>query len=308
MRRNRIALGRALASLALVSTLLLASRDVAAQCIVEGPAIANGTLMVSVSTSWGGVITNVTPARTCVNLVNNGIPDPGRSIQVALRRQEPTGTCWVCMAGCNREWNPTQGGSPCNGHASGTTNVDQAPGVIHTRSQIYNFDDDDGRSNIFVDQWILFARPNVLEIHYTITNNEAFSFTDAQEYPVAFLQPSLSHAFRYTGPSPWTYDVAEEVNVPEGENAMLAFPTTEPWIAWIGDDGYGLGLYVPTWEKHSLWNFHRVRPGPPSTDTNVLQNWYNLTMFPGQQYTQLAYMIYGTLDEIRARVYELEGH
>lgn len=277
-------------------------------CVIEGPAITSDTLGVSINPNWGGAITNITPWSTCQNLVNNGIPDPGRSIQVAVRRQETDLGCWVCDAGCNNVWNPTQGGSPCNGHVSGYTNFDQAPGVMHTRSQIYNFDDDDGRSNIFVDQWVLFARPNVLEIHYTVTNQEGFAFFDAQEFPVAYLNPSLSTAYRYAGPNPWTYDTAEAVNVPVGEGKLPTFDTSEPWIAWIGSDGYGLALYVPTWESHSRWQLHRVQPGPPSTPTNVLQNWFDMTMAPGQQVNQLAYVIYGTLDEIRARVYEFEGH
>jgi hypothetical protein len=287
--------------------LLLVPSQASAQCSVENPSISNGTLQVAVSPSWGGAITNITPARTCVNVVNNGLPDPGRSIQLAFRRQEPGVLCWVCDANCNGPWNPTQAGSPCNGHLSGTDAVDQEPGIIHTRSQpIYNFDDDDGRSNIVVDQWVLFARPNVVEVHYTVTNNEPSPFTDVQSYPVAFLQPFLDRAYRYSGPSPWTYDTPEEVSVPVGENALPPFTTTEPWIAWIGSDGFGLGLYISTWEKHTRWNLDRVYP-TGSTNTHVLHNWYEFTALPGQQYTQVAYLIYGTLDEIRTRVYEFEG-
>jgi len=295
-----------------VAFLFLCGMAAGEECIIGTPAIEGRNLLVGFGPNWGGAITNITPKGICTNLVNNGTPDPGRSVQVAFRRSEPPGSCWVCDAGCNREWNPTQGGSPCNGHVSGYLNLDVLPGVVHTKSQIYNFDDDDGRSQVYVDQWTQIPKDNAIQVNYAVKSLEPASFTDCQELPVAYLNPILNSAHRYTGASPWTAAPAETVSVPleapEGSGPPAPFSnTTEPWIAWIAADGRGLGLYIPTGEVHTTWQFHRVYPSG-TTNTHVLQSWGCFTMNYGDQVNLRTHLIYGTLDQIRSTVYEYEGH
>jgi hypothetical protein len=64
---------------------------------------------------------------------------------------------------------------------------------------------------VLVRQILQFARPNALQMDYTITNNEAFTISGAKnELPVAYLIPSLGHAFRYQGANPFELDTGGE--------------------------------------------------------------------------------------------------
>jgi hypothetical protein len=86
------------------------------------------------------------------------------------------------------------------------------------------------------------------------------------------------------------------------------FTGTEPWVAWLRDDGYGLGLYYHSPDGlHSSWTMSRELSPPPGTNTNTMQNWYVLNLQPGQTVQSRHFVIYGTLPIIRATVYEMEG-
>lgn len=282
--------------------------------------LQSSELYVKISTQWGGAITEFTPTGG-QNLVDNGAPDPGRSIQTAFRRQDPPPIpdCWPCRTNppCNHVWNPTQAGS-CANVGSGVISIEGNSEYLTTYAQLRNFEADSPSfppvSNVYLRQTLSFARANVLKLEYTVTNNETFAFEDAQEFPVAFLKPFLNRAVRYTGSQPFTGDWVEIVDVPCcTENLLDHFTTTEPWIAWVPDyeivptlTEKGLGLYVPTGQPHLHWRFHRVVP-QGSTATNVMQNFAYFRLEPGESQSVTVYLIYGNVAEIRDFVYEHEA-
>src|SRR5258708_6088700 len=72
--------------------------------------ITNGTMTVGIDSDWGGAIVYLNWNNNG-NWINNGIPDPGRQVQVALYTQANYPNCWACDATCSWPWNPVQAGN-----------------------------------------------------------------------------------------------------------------------------------------------------------------------------------------------------
>ena len=219
------------------------------------------------------------------------------------------GNCWPCFVGCNWRWNPTQGGSPCASiyYSDTGKEIGETPNLIHSRSNIYNFDWKDGRSGIFVTQDLRLAMSNAIQLDYYLENQGTHSPDGTQSVPAAFMQPVLGHPWAYRGASPWTGAAATELNIPPNGRVDLNPPDAlEPWVAWIGNDGNGLALYAPSTYLHHYWTVHREIHEPNSTNTNAVQSWIDFDLNPQQTFQTRRYVIYGTLPTIRATVYELE--
>lgn len=276
-------------------------------CTPPVPSLSSRLMHVGITHTWGGAITQLIPELPlCQNLVNNGLPDPGRSIQVAFWDDEESAICWPCDNGCQWRWNPTQGGSPCFPPTfySGVLDHSTTSTLLSTHSNIYNFDYKDGISNIHVMQNVTLPKSNVVQLDYVFDNNDAtHSTVGGQSVPVAFVNTVLTNPWRYTGTAPWTGAAAEAVNLPPNTQT-LNFTTTEPWVAWTTSDGTrGLALYAPSGWRHDTWTMHRET----SNNVHTMQNWAVFSLAPGQEITQRHFVIYGTLPVIRATVYELEN-
>ena len=265
----------------------------------------NGTIDVGLNSFWGGAIVRLS-YQGRATWIDNGRPDPGRAVQTTFYRSNQTYQCFPCNSGCAWGWNPVQAGNCHDDSGSGVTEITATSSTIDSTTQPLQWNPGLGRGNVLVQQVVQFARPNALQLDYTITNNEAFTVEGSKnELPVAYIIPSLGHAFRYQGGNPFELAAASEVSVPVGENALPEFQTTEPWIAWLGNDGVGLGLYAPP-VPISEWRFQHLQPAG-TTPANAMQFWREIPMAPGAVASHRAYLVAGTLDQIRLAVYSLEA-
>jgi hypothetical protein len=270
--------------------------------------ITNGTMTVGIDSDWGGAIVYLNWNNNG-NWINNGIPDPGRQVQVALYTQANYPNCWACDATCSWPWNPVEGGNAC-GSGSGVQTVSATGTSIYSRTQPLQWNPRvgvAGRSQTLVEQTLSFVASNVLQITYTITNNETFTIQgNNHESPVAYLDQSLSQAASYLGAQPWTGDFTTDITPPVG-GSDTQYVATEDWVAWLIPGGVGLGLYVPHSPYNDFWQVHKLQPAG-TTPTNAVQRWAAIPLGPGQQYTWQAYLVAGTLPDIRSTIYSLAGH
>jgi hypothetical protein len=287
-------LGRQLGSLVIGSVLgLVPTHRLSGQNITHS--ITNGLVFVGIDSDWGGAIVAYT-YQGRPNWIDNGIPDPGRSVQVALYRGGEVYQCYPCTVGCAWGWNPVQAGSCSTG--SGFISVDANESRIVVTTQPLQWNPGPGRSNVLVTTRISIVHDRAVRVDHQVTNNETFTVSGAaQEWPVAYLISGLGRAFRYQGASPGTLDPPEEVAVPVGPNQLPPFQTTEPWIAWAGVDAVGLGLHVP-FELNYEWRFQRLQP-QGTTSTNALQRWLYRDLAPGETSSFSVYLIAGSITEIR---------
>jgi hypothetical protein len=260
---------------------------------------------VGIDRNRGGAISHLSTDWYLFNLVDNGLPDNGRQVQASFYRE---GTvyppCWPCNSGCNWGWNPVQGGS-CSS-TSGYYNIETTTQSIFTQTQPLQWDNGLGRSNFFVGQYLRFVNYNTLEITYQLWNDESFNTGNAShELPVAYLEPILGVARAYTGSQPYTNGSVSTLSV--AQNSFVTVNATERWVGWFLSNGKGVALYVPATPYPQTWRMGRL--GSSSVPaTSYMQNWAGWNLQPDTPYATTVYLITGTVAEIRASVYALEGH
>lgn len=269
-----------------------------------------GNWTVGVSTDWGGAITYIAQLSD-PNIVNNGLPDTGRSVQISLYNAGETySNGWPCGGGV-WGWNPVQAGTmtagSCVVSGSGVNSVSADSSHIYTNTTPYHWNPNLGRSNVTVEQTVQFQSGygNVIRVDYTITNNESFTVSNGSaghEAPVAYINNTYGYATAYNGASPWTNDALSLVG--DGDPG-----STEPWVALLNNDptidptrAYGIGLYVADYPSGSHFNFGSV------SGATAMQSWRNLTISPGGSASFSVYLVLGRMSNIRSTIYSLAGH
>ncbi len=271
-----------------------------------------GGAIVEITTDWtlgGGFGLNC-------NLVDNGGGgDFGRQVQVDgyLPGQQYPTNCWPCDSGCHWGWNPVQAGSCSPTGFSGVQQVTQQTNYLYTRTQPMHWDNELGRSNVVLEQQLQYVRWNALKITYTITNNESFTLqTSSYDVPVVYLEPRLNRAVTYGGSQPWTNSALTTLQIPVQNNTSINPAPREDWVAWLetypNDGGdHGVALYVPFQNNWLVWGMGRLAGGNLQP-TNFMQVFQTLTISPGQHKSVTAYLLTGTVEEMRASIYSLSGH
>jgi hypothetical protein len=159
---------------------------------------------------------------------------------------------------------------------------------------------------VVIEQTLQFVLGNTVKITYVITNNEPFAIQGAShDVPVAYLKTVLSQAVAYTGSSPFTYGPITTFQI--ANNSVISPAPTERWVAWLDPAiGKGVALYVPAQSYWPTWGMGRLGSAnvPP---TNYMQMWGGFDLAPGQKRTVFAYILTGSVAEIRASVYALAG-
>jgi hypothetical protein len=262
--------------------------------------ISNGRWRVGLSTEWGGAIT-LLQSVDGDNWVDNGLPDPGRSIQLSMYQSaEPHTNAWPC-AGGTWGYNPVQAGTmsvgTCQPMYSTAAVLSSSNAEVTTRTYWpWNWNARLGKSNLVIDQKVSFQSGylNVVRIDYTVYNFEAFTVSGAQEAPVAVFTNALPFRSAYVGDRPWTnapLTVASDGRAAAAEE-WVAATTVEP----NDPTAAGVALYAPDMPAGSAMH---------TCCSSTLQAFRDLTIAPGATASFTAYLVLGNIGAIRHAIYRL---
>ncbi len=278
----------------------------------------NGTLRMGTPTTQGGSINFFAPSGGS-NLVN--WHDPGRLIQQSyyagqsLDRtavgQSPSWTPWA--------WNPIQGGD-ASGKKSQViemTQFDSGKGFF-TRTVPLLWDMTTGeKAKAWIDQWNQFepGMPDVIRVTCRITCFRDMDdvWTEVrprhQELPAVYLIRSLSKVVTYQDSNPWTNAPVEDVtsNIIPGPPWIRHHPT-EDWVAMVNPTtDIGVGIYSPF--GNLFWwvgaTGTSATGGEKSSNTMHMAPLRALSLGRDSIVAYRYWMIYGDIESIRQRIYEL---
>jgi len=203
----------------------------------------NGTLKVSVNLNWGGAIDFIS-YQGGPNLVDRGVPDGGREIQVSLYDgnayyDSVNNNNWYGQWG----WNPVQAGDR-KGSVTGHVDASKNGNLIYVRCRPLEWNGS-GPSDIILEQWLSLEYQKAIKIHYRTTHvGNDYHAAGWQEFPCAYFKPtwSIPYIVIYQGNSLWTDDDSGIKKFPQPAN-MDSITSSENWIALVGEDNCGVTLY-----------------------------------------------------------------
>jgi hypothetical protein len=202
---------------------------------------ATETARVGLLKAWGGSIVEVSLNGT--DYVNND--DPGRQIQTSL---------WDGNANYTYNWgyNPIEAGDHFFNGSPLLADALQ-PDSIYTKTQPIqwapeNFGGGTGPvlGDAYIEKWVsvMPGYNRVFKIHYKITHFGTDSHADAaQELPVVYVNPNVSHFLYYGGNAPWTNGALSQFTMPG--SCCQALYTPEQWGAYVDSANTGIAVYTP---------------------------------------------------------------
>lgn len=136
-----------------------------------------------------------------------------------------------------------------------------------------------------------------------------------QEIPAVYPISSLNHLYAYRGGKPFTSEPADSIEVEElrfGENGHgwgYYSDVGEQWMAFVGDDGWGIGVYSPTAEFFWAGRYKSSRNGEAEDEATsyiapVRTQHMQLNSVVEYEY----FLIFGTVEDIRVAVYKLHNN
>ncbi len=278
----------------------------------------NSTLRMGTPTTQGGSINFLSPSGGS-NLVN--WHDPGRLIQQSYYAGTPIdrtavgqSTNWTPWP-----WNPIQGGDASHKKSQviEMTQFDSGTGFF-TRTVPLLWDMTTGeKAKAWIDQWNQFEpnKPDVIRITCRFTcfreTDDSWSVGTArhQEFPAVYLIRTLSKVVTYQGDSPWTNAPVEDVtsNIIPGPPWIRHYPS-EDWVAMVNPTtNIGVGVYSPIGDL--FWwvgaTGTTTTGGPTSSQTMHMAPIRTMRLGRDSILAYRYWMVYGHIDTIRERVYQL---
>ena len=263
----------------------------------------------------GGAICFIGRGRSERNYVN--ISDEGRYIQQSYyagrsvnRQADGQSDFWSPWP-----WNPIQVGDYKRNRArilesrrSGRTTYVKCTPML--------WDMDNRPAEAEMEQWTEL-RGGVVHVRCRLTCHRTDTIygtvpANDQEIPAVYPISSLNHLYAYRGSRPFEMQPADSIEVEElrfGENAHgwgCYEDVSEQWMAFIGDDGWGLGVYSPSAESFLAGRYESSRSGEAQDDaTSYIAPVRKQHLEPNSVTEYEYYLIAGTVDEIRRTVYRL---
>lgn len=134
-----------------------------------------------------------------------------------------------------------------------------------------------------------------------------------QEIPAVYPISSLNHLYAYRGEHPFTSEPVDTIVVEElrfgqdGHGWGNYDDISEQWMAFMGDDGWGMGVYSPSATQFLAGRFQSSRSGEADGDATSYIAPIRKQYMPKLCTVEYEYyLLFGTIDEIRSAVYELK--
>jgi hypothetical protein len=271
----------------------------------------NGVLKLKLDLTRGGAISYISLSGTDRNLVN--IHDEGRYIQQSYyagkrlnRQKEGQNPSWSPWS-----WNPIQVGDSYKNRAK-ILKYKVRGNKSYVKCIPMLWDMKNMLAEAEMEQWNTLDS-NVLKVHCKLTINRTDSLygenkQNDQELPAVYPISALSNLYSYIGNTPFTKDTLSNLKVVNLASGFWGrYPNiSEHWMAFVDSNKRGMGVYTPICK--SFLAGLAGKPGGEFNDEStsyiapVKKEILNKTSVFEYDY----YIIIGSLEEIRAKVYQLK--
>ncbi len=278
------------------------------------PVIDNGTLMLKLDLTRGGAISYLSLSGSTRSIVN--IADEGRYIQQSYyagrsvdRKSEGQSPNWSPWA-----WNPIQVGDAYRNRAQ-ILSFQKNGNTLYVKCIPMLWDMNNKPAEAEIEQWTTLAG-NVLTVRNRLTchrtdNIYEEGILDDQELPAVYPVSALKNLYSYFGNLPFTNAALTNpvtVNLSSGFwGRYINDMVTENWMAYVDDNQWGLGVYNPI-----CTNFLAGMSGQPGGEatngaTSYIAPVKKEILNKNSVYEYEYYLIVGTLDEIRSKIYQIHS-
>ena len=267
--------------------------------------VENAHIRVGITRKWGGAITHVSvPGGP--NIINSH--DLGRQIQQSYYSGPPNyqkpgkekSKAWETFP-----WNPIQTG---DAYRNGSQVVDVRTTAnrlyVKTIPMLWPMNNDPGEC--IMETWItLDPKRPAFTYKARLTNHRGDKTQykgGAQEVPAVYVNGPFHHLMTYTGDKPFTGDALSELrnDHKEGWPWVNSFPT-EGWAALVNDDGFGIGVMVPSpLEFHGGFFGKRGVGGETDASTGYMSPIASEVLDHNVVFDYRADFVVGNVSEIRA--------
>jgi hypothetical protein len=278
------------------------------------PVIDNGTLLLKLDLTRGGAISYLSLSGSTRSIVN--IADEGRYIQQSYyagrsvdRKAEGQSPNWSPWA-----WNPIQVGDAYRNRAK-ILDFQKNGNTLYVKCTPMLWDMNNMPAEAEMEQWTTLSG-NVLTVRNKLTchrtdNIYAEGILDDQELPAIYPISALKNLYTYLGNLPFTNGILSNpvtINLSSGFWGRYINDTvTENWMAYVDDSKWGIGVYNPI-----CTNFLAGMSGQPGGEatsgaTSYIAPVKKEILNKNSVYEYEYYLIVGTVDEIRTKIYQLHS-
>jgi hypothetical protein len=277
--------------------------------------IRNDKLRLIQDTARGGAISYISLAGSERNLVNNA--DEGRYIQQSyyagqsLNRQEegqsPSWSPWP--------WNPIQCGDYARNRAQ-ILETRRTADSTYIKCIPMQWDMNGMYAEAEMEQWTSLDG-NVITVHCRLTCHRTDDIYGEglprdQEIPAVYPISALNNLYAYFGDAPFTGAAIASTEVIQLESDFWGiykpengnFPA-ETWMAFVDNNGWGLGVYSPQATKFLAGRSGKEGKESTSPSTGYIAPVRVEALMKNSVSEYTYYLVVGTLDEIRAKIYEI---
>lgn len=182
-----------------------------------------------------------------------------------------------CFTGSSEGWfwpyNPVQGGD-CHCNISQIIDYQITADSIYIKAKPLDWADNNCVTDSYMENWYSIIDGNIF-VKNRFINFAGFTEMDKcsnvqLELPATYISHPLHTYVTYQGETPWTDDQAGLIYSPNlgswAKSADIVRNHPEDWFAWVNDDKFGVGMYIPNITYYASGRSH------PSTNVTISVN------------------------------------
>jgi len=276
------------------------------------PTIDNGILTLKLDLTRGGAISYLSLSGSARSVIN--IADEGRYIQQSYyagkgidRKADGQSPSWSPWS-----WNPIQVGDAYRNRAQ-IIDFQKTGNTLYVKCIPMQWDMNNRPAEAEMEQWTTLEG-SVLKVRNRLTCHRTDkiygdSIRNDQELPAVYPISALKYLYTYMGNTPFTGVPIDSIAVKNLSSGFWGIykNVSEHWMAFVDGNHWGMGIYNPMCD-----NFLAGMAGKPEGEaadgsTSYIAPVKKEILRKNCVYEYEYYVIIGTLQQIRTRIYELHS-
>jgi len=254
----------------------------------------NGQIRLGVKKTSGCAIGYCSLSASTNNLLNNF--DRGRFVQQSYYG-DPDGSFWDNKPW---RWNPVQGGGWRGGGAK-LLELTHDSRRLYAKSLGVHWASGLILPDVIMEEWITLT-DRLAQVRFKLTYQGTNAYRPAhQEIPAFFADSSLRTLVLYDGNQPWT-GAPFTCCQPGWPNENR--PMTENWAAYVDDQDFGIGAYVPVARRLTCYRFK----GAGAAGCSYFAPITDFAIRPGLVFQYDVYLAVGKTQTIRDAFYRIHDN